>query len=494
MSKIELKFQIPNQQKAAVLAILQDKNTQPQQRQSQYYDSNEFELFQHALCLTQQLKGQNWIQCLKNSTPHQSKYFQLSINSKSQHSPNLNIQAYIKHPQLDQKIKKLLKKTQHRLILQFESHVERWISIFNFQNSKICVALDLGQVVYQDRTEDIFQLRFQLQRGTIQDFISFILPYIKRYQLYLDTRTQVQIGYLLATGVTEYPAQNQSVLILNQNNSKAGALKKIILNCLEHLLPNTTAIAFGQFNSQHIHQARVAIRRLRSALSTFGDWSNVINPSWAEQLTQLFRQLGASRDLDVVRQELLPQISKVATPELKLDELKLPKSSLDNSTILSQLFQYSAFTNLIVALFEFVHQDTSATAKKPIQKSAIKKISKLHQQIQTDATHFLELDISARHRTRKRLKRLRYSIDFIGSLYAQKQVSHYLKTLKPAQDSLGQYNDLIVAATIFQQLAKTEPKAGFALGWIAAQQQHVLKQSAHHLHVFAQAAPFWTIA
>lgn len=495
MSKIELKFQIPNAQKAAVLSRFQTKNIQQLQRQTQYYDSNEFELFQHQLSLTQQLKGQNWIQRLKIPALHQSKHSKLNLELEQQDCSVLNLQSYIDHPQLDQKIKKLLNTLQHHLTLQFESHIERWISIFHFQNSKIRVDLDQGTIVYQDRTQAIFQLKFQLQSGTIQDFISFILPYIKRYQLYLDTQTKAQKGYLLAKGVTEYPAQNQSALILNPNDSKIAALKKIILNCLAHLLPNTTAIASGQFNSQHVHQARVAIRRLRSALSTFGDWSNDINPSWAKQLTQLFRQLGTTRDLDVIRQELLPQLRKVAVPELKLDELKLPESSSDNGRILLQLFQSSAFTNLILALFEFVHQATSKTAKKSIQKSAVKKISKFHRQIQTDAAHFLELDIAARHRTRKRLKKLRYSIDFIGSLYAQKQVTHYLKILKPAQDALGQYNDLIVAEVIFQQLSKTDPQVSwFALGWIAAQQQHLLKQSAHHLQVFTQAPPFWTTA
>ena len=55
------------------------------------------------------------------------------------------------------------------------------------------------------------------------------------------------------------------------------------------------AIADGVAEAEHIHQARVSLRRLRSALKHFSAWSDELNPVWEEQIAELFRQLGDAR-------------------------------------------------------------------------------------------------------------------------------------------------------------------------------------------------------
>ena len=138
---------------------------------------------------------------------------------------------------------------------------------------------------------------------------------MKRYNLWLDTRSKAQQGFQLAQNTPDNPVQLQTPLILDSKDHPENALKKIVNNCLSHLLPNSTAIASGNFNSKHIHQARVAIRRLRSALKTFSNWSLHIDPTWQTQLTELFRQLGSARDLDMIREELLPQLEAAGAPK-----------------------------------------------------------------------------------------------------------------------------------------------------------------------------------
>lgn len=115
----------------------------------------------------------------------------------------------------------------------------------------------------------------------------------------------------------------------------------------------------------------------------------------------------------------------------------------------------------------------------------------MHQAIQSDADNYLSLDVEARHRTRKRLKRLRYSVEFIASLYDQSSIKTYLKALKPAQESLGKYNDLIVAENLLKPYVTTQPEVWFALGWIAAEKQNALVQSQQDLLHFAQVKTFW---
>jgi len=139
-----------------------------------------------------------------------------------------------------------------------------------------------------------------------------------------------------------------------------------------------------------------------------------------------------------------------------------------------------------LSLIQFIDQDVNEKSKSSIHKVALKKISQLYQRIQTDAKNYLDLDIEARHRTRKNLKRLRYSIEFVSSLYNKNEVKKFIKALKPAQESLGQYHDLIVAEEILQKLVKTESQVWFALGWIAAEKQRLLIQSHQDLFNFKQ--------
>lgn len=140
----------------------------------------------------------------------------------------------------------------------------------------------------------------------------------------------------------------------------------------------------------------------------------------------------------------------------------------------------------MLSLIQFIYQDTTENNNASIHKAALKKINKLHQKIQTDAENYLELDIEARHKTRKNLKRLRYSIEFITSLCDEKDVKQYIKAIKPAQESLGLYNDLIVAEEILKKLVKTDAKVWFALGWIAAEKNRLLIQSQQDLLNFAK--------
>jgi CHAD domain-containing protein len=56
---------------------------------------------------------------------------------------------------------------------------------------------------------------------------------------------------------------------LSAGTSRRQAFLSIALACLHHLKGNEAAVLSGTYNTEHIHQMRVAIRRLRSALRLF---------------------------------------------------------------------------------------------------------------------------------------------------------------------------------------------------------------------------------
>lgn len=513
MLEVELKFQVPKEKRELLLKAMQHKNVQRIHLQAKYFDSPNFDLSQHKISLRQRLEGEHWVQTLKIPTEHhlQRAEFEHPITTlnpaprieKSENhaqqkqtftNHHLELDDYQKNKSIHKKIRQLLSNTADKLQIQFETDVERCLSLFQFQNSQIEVSVDLGHIFAHHQSIDIFEIEFELKDGTIQDLISFILPRIKRYHLWLDIRSKAQHGFQLAQNLEYSPVQQQTLLKLNIKDSKESALKKMINNTLHHLLPNATAIASQDFNSEHIHQARVAIRRLRTVLGRFSQWSPQVDSSWAEQLAYFFRALGLTRDMDVFIEEILPQINLISPDELNFDTFKstiFKNSSTQNKTPLDQIFRSADFTNLILSLLQFIHQSSDDLSQNNLQKSAIKIIQKLHQKTLKDAENFLELDIEARHRTRKHLKKMRYSIELISSLFSDQKVKKYLKSLKKVQQLLGQYNDLIVAEDLLKTQVEIEPKAWFAIGWITANQALLLQQSATQLKKFAQVKPFW---
>ena len=486
MLEVELKFQIPLSQQKQIYQLFLSKNARPISLYAKYYDTLERHLAEQKISLRQRLEDTHWIQTLKAPSGHHLERFELEIDLGELDNPALDLQIYQSNPQAKKLLQQVLGKQAKNLITQFETDVERLVYVVHYNRAEIEVSLDRGEIRHDDQTLAIYEIEFELKQGTIQDLIKFIQPWVKQYHLWLDVRSKAQRGNLLAQDLTIAPAQFASPLQLKQKDSTDCALKQIVNNALQHLLPNATAIAAEQYNSEHVHQTRVAIRRLRSALRVFGDWSTDADPEWQEQLRTLFRQLGSTRDRDALSEGLLPRLQQAGAPFVQL-----PDAPEDNSIPIEESLRSLESVNLILALLQFVHQPCATKQKTQLKKDIAKKLQKLHQQICKDADHFLELDIESQHRTRKRVKRLRYCIEFIASLYPGKELKNYLKDLKPAQESLGQFNDLNVAEAMFKDLVKRKQKVWFILGWIANEKKYILEQAQAHLDSYAKTDTFW---
>jgi CHAD domain-containing protein len=130
-------------------------------------------------------------------------------------------------------------------------------------------------------------------------------------------------------------------------------------------------------------------------------------------------------------------------------------------------------------------------AKSKLSKQVAKSLTKLYHKILEDAAQFSTLAVEQQHRTRKRVKQLRYCIDFIAGLYPEKEVQQFLDKLQPIQEYLGFYSDLFVAELIFKQQLSEQPQFLFALGWVKAQQPHVAKKADKELQVLSHKDIFW---
>jgi len=95
----------------------------------------------------------------------------------------------------------------------------------------------------------------------------------------------------------------------------------VITACRDHWQINVPS-ALENREPEGIHQVRVGLRRLRSALTLFKDFIPETQRTWlAEESRWLFTQLGPARDLDVFINSLADPVSKRVSQDAPLAAL-----------------------------------------------------------------------------------------------------------------------------------------------------------------------------
>ncbi|ENX36346.1 hypothetical protein F889_00508 [Acinetobacter colistiniresistens] len=480
--EIELKFQLPESKKKSVLQLLNKQKAQKIHLQAKYYDTADRLLAKNYVAIRLRQEGEHWVQTFKAASKNHLQRIEEDIYlGKCTKEPELDLSLY-KHNQTVQTVlRDVLGEQPAELQLQFQTDVQRTFHVFEFAGSHIEVCLDDGEIRTPTDQAKICEVEFELKQGSAQSLIDFAKTWVDKYQLWLDVRSKAEQGNLLAIGKRVSPATKAKSLILDTDISAEQALKLMIENTLNHILPNAAAIADGVAKADHIHQARVGLRRLRSALKHFSNWSAHIDPAWESQLADIFRALGQSRDYDAIQDSVIPLVKEVC-------DFDFPFPAKVDSNI-AQLLSHTQTTQLFLSLFSFTYSEHQSKSK--LSKQAAKSLSKLYQKILKDASQFSKLEVEQQHRTRKRVKQLRYCIDFISRLYPEKQVQQFLNKLQPIQEYLGFYNDLFVAEQIFEQQATKHPQFLFALGWVKAQQPHVVKKANKKLQGLSAKDIFW---
>ena len=134
------------------------------------------------------------------------------------------------------------------------------------------------------------------------------------------------------------------------------------------------------------------------------------------------------------------------------------------------------------------HLDSSIKLHKPL---ILQELNKIHKDTRKIAQHFMSIPDEDRHKLRKKLKRLRYSLEFFKDLCDRSKYKSYLKKLERVSDCLGNYNDICVALDKVDILVEKEANVLFAQGWLRAEQTRVRQESAQALNSFYLEKKVW---
>jgi triphosphatase len=496
--EFELKFQVDAQQRAAVEAAVARGRSRRTRLQARYFDTEDGTLASQHIVLRLRKEGEGWVQTAKAPGASALQRYEHNVDIAVERASEVPVPRIERHDgtPVGDLIAKALRKAGHDaadavLVPLYGTDVWRTTREMRTGDARVELAFDRGELRAGERARPVCELEIELKSGSPQSMLELAGRWRDRYGLWLDTVSKSARGEQLARGETHGAPVKAEPPRLGDDPTGPQVFDAVLNACLAHILPNASEIAAGSVDAEHVHQLRVAIRRLRTALREMAAFAPTIDPTWEPALVEAFRALGRGRDREFLTGTMQPKMEAVGGPSV--DGL----DALAEAPAPSAVVRAPAFQAVLMSLIEssLPAQDGEAASAEPAQDSPHKslraRLSKLHRQVARDGRRFEKLEAAEQHRVRKRLKRLRYLGEFIAPLFGPRGAKRYLDELRPAQDALGEHNDAAVAIEAYRQAAERDGRAWFAVGWLAAHQAESAAACHDALRKVADAQPFW---
>ena len=336
----------------------------------------------------------------------------------------------------------------------FEVEIDRQSWTIVEDGATIELVLDLGEVVIGERRSPVCEIELELKSGDPAALFAFARRIDAVVPIRLGVLSKSERGYRL-TGAA--PARvTAEVVILDGDTTATQALGQIMRSCIRQFRLNETLLLASR-NADALHQARVALRRLRSAFSIFKPMIGDSGIDLRAELRWLASELGKARDLDVLlkRAEDGPLHDRIAAMrEVAYDDVCEILSSARSRQL---LFDVTAWV---------AAPDWSGTAggeregDRPARDFAARVLDRYRRRVKRKGRDLAGLDDDARHEVRKSAKKLRYAAEFFAGLFERKgekrRHKRFVKALEALQDQLGALNDLATAPEVLTRLGIAE--------------------------------------
>lgn len=479
--EIELKFQIPTESKATLEKFIKSKGGSSKRLRAKYFDTDARLLARSNIALRLRKEGNVWYQTLKVASQaavvvrHEDTE---RLVTPPASDPVLDTSRHSSSNQWAKFHKAMRHVAASELKPLYETDIKRLSVDLRTRRGLVNYAIDTGSISNTEKETDpllmvlghtaeslklpVNEIELELVSGSSMALIEAGTRLVRDYGVWLDVRTKSMRGNGLAkTKLIMAPAKAQNVIITN-DMSLEEFFDTVRKECVRHALVNASQLASEEgFLPEHIHQLRVALRRLRTALKLFSRVQKFEAKSWSDQAKFLAAQLGKNRDIDVMSESIWPELRKINAP---LIEFSVHEGMQSPAVIIRDRKIQSWFLELIGRDLQSAekHRQSHWSEILPVIKKWQKKCTK-------GAKNFASLTVEERHALRKKMKRLRYSLEFIEREYKTTKFQQFSKVLARAQNELGTYNDLQVALENYRAIVTKEPAAWFAVGWLIAQ-------------------------
>ncbi len=491
MHELELKLEVPAERRTAVEEGL-FADAPAETLRASYFDTPDRRLAAHKVALRLRKEGAHWVQTLKAGAQNPLRRLEhnVDVQADGDAEPVLDPARHGGAPAASALKAALAGADEASLQTVYSTDIVRRIRVIDLGDSRVEVAFDTGAISAHGQWVGVCEIEIEARSGPPAALVTLARRWVLEHGLWLSTSTKSARGDRLSRGAAHAPVATAEAAAVTRRMGGETLLRATLDACMTQVLANASEVAAGSTSEGHVHQLRVGIRRLRTALRELGPLADALDPAWEAALVGLFRQLGQLRDRETVTHGARAELVAAGAPEIALPapELAAPDVQHAVRAVPVQL----ALLGLIGFGLELEERagEGDRRSKKSL-RHVRRRLDKLHRQVVRDGKRFESLPIEAQHRVRKRLKRLRYLGEFVAPLFKRGDAERYFATLRAAQDALGERNDAAVALETYRHAAAQDPNAWFAVGWLAAQSAPAARRCRKVLTKIESAPRFW---
>lgn len=370
-----------------------------------------------------------------------------------------------------------------------EVEVTRSVWTIEHERAVIEMAVDCGEVRANDSTAPFCEIELELKDGDVVGLFALARRIGRLAQVRLGVLSKAERGQRLIKPPSD--SDKARPIQLAPDMSAGDAFRAIAHDCLRQYRLNETRLLAGD-NGKALHQARVALRRLRTAILVFRP---IVDGGQARRLTADLRwlagRLGPARNIDV----LIPRVRSKAV-QARLGGARASAYAAARRAMTSDLTR-----ELMIDLVEWLsvgkwmlRKHGRKLREAPLGDYAPGAIGGFHDRLMAEREAVAGPDDEMRHEARKTAKKLRYTVAFFASLYwtgkLRKGRMRYLAALEELQDELGALNDLAVLPAVLATLGVGAEQAEGALRDGKERDFHI-SRAADTMRMVAEADRFW---
>lgn len=455
---------------------------------STYYDTPDLALFKAGISVRLRTDGRRWLQTVKTDRKSAMGLFSRNEWEEPVSRPELDaalLGATGLAPLADETL-------IGDLVPVFSTHIRRTLMDLVAEDWRVEVALDSGTIALAHDfgagvVADIAEIELELKAGEPARLFSLARDIVHHVPARLGSLGKSELGFALASQA-DVAAKRATPVALTARMSVKDTFQAIAQASLGHFMANERVL-LASGDSEAIHQMRVALRRLRSALKLFAPL--VEGPDLAqikENIRWLLGALGPARDEEIFLSEIVSPTLGQWPNNPALAELSVSAASQRDEAVTAARHAVSSrrFTEILLHMGLWLesgdwrrhHLDGRIV---PYAEARLARLNR--KMIKAGGKHLSTLPPEQLHDVRLLAKQMRYACEFFRPLYRGKSVKPLIARLAELQDALGVLNDISVAESRLGEYGTAGPEsaraAGLIAGWHASRRPALLAQAEH---------------
>jgi inorganic triphosphatase YgiF len=355
-------------------------------------------------------------------------------------------------------------------------------------------------------------VELELKQGQAADLFKLAKMLAHEVPVQLAVKSKADRGYALLTAEKAAPVKAVPVAFAPEADTQQ-AFRVIARACLHQLVANQSLMLTG--NAEALHQMRVALRRLRAAISLFSDMlPDPQTEALKSELKWITGELGPAREFEVLLKHVARSVGDRegdklgAAPESReLRQKREDAVARARAAVEGLRFRDLALdTAAWIETGNWTHNPNDAVGilrRRPFAVVAADQLRRRWKKSLRSGKHLDSLDPQHRHKLRIQAKKLRYAAEFFAPAFPHRKSMRlrkdFVESLQQLQDALGELNDIAVNEKLLQRLDGATRHGGRIrkdfVGRLSAREEvrisPVLKEAERAYATFAKMKPFW---